>query len=210
MWFWVIFIELALLCVIGLVVRRAVRRYTTVGLFWASLSLAGFALTGFSGANSTKPSSAPRITITGAAADCVEHRIGRGNYSYSFFFTPTTGVPIELESRIKAPLCWRDSQSGSDGRVYRVQYLNDPNRRLKNEAIRIDVLQGKNAGWHGSVDARPFGLWLCVPFGIILIVIGCVGAAKNHKAHVDNDYVELTKSHGLLKDADSDLTSLKL
>lgn len=210
MWFWVIFIELVLLFAIGLLVRKAVRRYTTVGLFWALLSLAGFAVAGFSGANSTKPTSAPRITITGTAADCVEHRIGRSNYTYSFVFTPIIGVPIKMESRIKAPLCWQDNQSRLDGRVYRVQYLDAPDRRLKNEAIRIDVLQGKNAGWHGSVDARPFGLWLGAPFGIVLIVIGSIGAFKNRRLPVDNEYSELRDPHVLQKDTDSDLTSLKL
>jgi hypothetical protein len=95
----------AVLFVIALLASNAIRKYTTAGLVWALLCLMGFGLAGFSGANSTKPSSAPRITVTGGIADCIEHRREKGNVTYSFMPAPFTGVPVRLESRIKAPVC---------------------------------------------------------------------------------------------------------
>ena len=207
--FWVILIELVLLVLIGLLIRRVVKKYTHIGLMWSGVCFAGFAVAGFSGAKSTAPSSAPRVTVTGLAQGCIEHRIGRGNYTYSFSISPAGGSPVQLTSRIKAPFCWTGTASDFDARVYRVVYLDDSNRNLKNEAIRIDVIGGQNTGWHGSVDARPFGLWLGIPGGIACIIIGGIGAFRNRKALPD-DSSAANRGHGPLKDDQSALTDLKL
>lgn len=54
-------------------------------------------------------------------------------------------------------------------------YLDDDQRVFKNEAIDIEILSGKNMGFHDSYDARPFGKWLGIPFGTALGVFGFVG-----------------------------------
>ena len=209
MWFWVILVELGLLVVIGLLIRNVVSRYTSRGLTWWSLSLAGFVLAGFSGAKSTVPSSAPRVTITGLAEGCVRHVIGRGNYIYLFQVKPLQGLPVSVATRIKSPPCWSDDSLGSDGRVYRIVYLDDANRKLKNEAISIEVIKGQDAGWRSGVDARPFGLWLGIPAGVALIIWGGVGAVRNRRA-VSDQPSAISKRHPVLKDGDSELTDLKL
>jgi hypothetical protein len=58
-----------------------------------------------------------------------------------------------------------------NGRAFRVVYLEDSKRVLKNEAIDIEILSGKHAGFHDSLDARPREMvrnssWSC---------IGCFG-----------------------------------
>lgn len=204
--FWVIVVELALLAVL---VRRAAMKYTKMGLIWACVVLAGFATAGFSGAKSTTPSSAPRSTVSGVAQDCVQRQFGRSNYTYSFLLLPSDAPPVRMATRIKLPLCWNGTQSGTDNRLYRVVYLDDPNRTLKNEAISIDVLEGNNAGWHDAVDARVFGLWIGVPLGILLIVIGGIGAARNRKTEPDVPGKVKTRS-GPLQDTESELTDLNL
>jgi hypothetical protein len=207
--FWVILALIALLFVIAMLVRNGAKKYTPAGLIWALLCLMGFGLAGFSGANSTTPSSAPRTTLTGAAANCIEHRRGRGSFTYSFVLTPTTGVPVRLETRIKAPICWQGGGTGSDAAEYRVVYLDDQDRDLRNEAIQVDVVHGQNAGWQGAVDSRPFGLWLGIPAGLALIVVGAIGMMKNRRMTEDTSS-QVSNSHGPLKDNDSELTNLKL
>jgi hypothetical protein len=207
--FWVGLALVAVLSVIVLFVKNLIAKYTGAGLVWALLCFAGFGLAGFSGANSTKPSSAPRVTVTGIVADCIEHQRGKGNFTYSFVLVPITGVPVELESRIKAPLCWQGTGAASKGRVYRVVYLDDPNRNLKNEVVQIEVVQGENAGWHGAIDARPFGLWLGIPAGIVFIIIGGIGMVRNRKVQ-QRASVQVRETRGPVKDSDSELTSLKL
>jgi hypothetical protein len=62
---WIVLIELALLAFIAFLLRGGAKKYTSVGLAWWFAALLGFAGAGFSGANSTMPSSAPRNTVTG-------------------------------------------------------------------------------------------------------------------------------------------------
>ena len=54
-------------------------------------------------------------------------------------------------------------------------YLDDDQRVFKNEAIDIEILSGKNAGFHDSYDARPLGKWLGIPIGAALGIFGFVG-----------------------------------
>jgi hypothetical protein len=51
----------------------------------------------------------------------------------------------------------------------------DSAEEAKNEAIDIEILSGKNAGFHDSYDARPFGKWLGIPIGAALGIFGFVG-----------------------------------
>jgi len=62
-----------------------------------------------------------------------------------------------------------------DGRTFRVVYLQDSKRIVKNEAIDIEILSGKHAGYHDSRDARPVGTWLGIPVGAALGAFGLFG-----------------------------------
>ena len=48
-------------------------------------------------------------------------------------------------------------------------------RVLKNEAIDIEILSGKHAGFHDSFDARLAGEWLGIPVGAALGAFGYFG-----------------------------------
>jgi hypothetical protein len=185
------------------------KKYTSAGLAWWFAALLGFAVAGFSGANSTMPSSAPRNTLTGEVQGCTEHVLGRSNYTYTFLLNRDGQSPIEIATRIKPPLCWRDYSSGSSADIYRVVYLDDPNRDLKHEAIRIEVVAGTHAGWRASVDARPFGLWLGIPAGIVLIFVGGIGAVR-HRRKLSESLSVAVADGALVKDQDSNLTDLNL
>jgi len=206
---WVVLVELALLAFIAFLLRGVAKKYTSVGLAWWFAALLGFAVAGFSGANSTMPSSAPRNTVTGEVQGCAEHVLGRSNYTYTFLLHGDGQNPIEIATRIKPPLCWRDYSSGSSADIYRVVYLDDPSRNLKHEAIRIEVLAGTHIGWTGSVDARPFGLWLGIPAGIVLILVGGIGAVR-HRRKLSESASVAVANNALVKDQDSDLTDLNL
>ncbi len=202
---WVVLIILALLAFMVFFFRGIAKKYTPVGLAWWFVSLLGFAVAGFSGANSTTPSSAPRNTVLGEVQGCSEHVLGRGNYTYTFLLNSEGKGLIEIATRIKPPLCWRDYSSDSSADIYRVVYLDDSSRDLRHEAIRIEVLAGFRTGWRGSVDARPFGLWLGIPSGIVLILVGGVGAVRHRRKSSESESAsgvnQLT-----VKDEDSDLT----
>ena len=59
--------------------------------------------------------------------------------------------------------------------IFRVVYLKDDQRVFKNEAIEIEILSGRNAGFHDSYDARPFGKWLEISIGATLGAFGFAG-----------------------------------
>jgi hypothetical protein len=46
---------------------------------------------------------------------------------------------------------------------------------VKNEAIEIEILSGKDAGYHDSRDARPVGAWLGIPAGAAFGAFGLFG-----------------------------------
>src|ERR1035437_4441556 len=206
---WVVLVELALLVFIGFLLRRDAKKYPPVGLAWWVVALLGFAVAGISGAHSTRPSSAPRNTVIGRVQGCTEHVLGRGNYTYTFMLDSDGQPPIEIATRIKPPLCWREDSSASSVDIYRVVYLDDPTRDLNHEAIRIEVLAGRHTGWSGSADARPFGLWLGIPAGILLIIAGGIGAQRNRRELPESAPVAVA-NRVLVKDQDSDLTDLNL
>jgi hypothetical protein len=210
MWIGVTIVELALLTLLGVMFRRAAKRYTRIGLVWFLAGVSGFAVTGISGAMSTVPTSAPRITVRGRVQSCAVHELGgKGNRAYSFLLSPENGSPIEIATRINPPLCWSRVSAIPGENVYRVTYLDDLSRTLKHEAIRVDVLSGERTGWSGWVDASPFGLWLGVPAGLVLIVVGIIRAENNHRESVEPPS-EAAPNSLFVKDDDSDLTDLNL
>jgi hypothetical protein len=122
--------------------------------------------------HSTVPSFAPRITAVGKASDCIEKSVGRSN-KFVFRFVPEGGSPINIETVIIMPHWGNDGKF--NGRTLRIVYLNDIARSPSNEAIDIEILDGDNAGWHDSLDARPFGVWLGIPIGAALGGFGYFG-----------------------------------
>ena len=106
--------------------------------------------------HSTAPSFATRTTATGKSYDYVERTRGRNPFKdtyYGFRFVPDGGEPINIETEIILP-DWA-TPAIFNGRTFRVVYLQDSKRILKNEAIDIEILSGKHAGFHDSLDARP-------------------------------------------------------
>jgi hypothetical protein len=149
--------------------RRACIPYP---LWWVCLGL-GIVVCIYGLAHSTAPSFAPRITAVGKAYDHVELRQGR-NTHYGFHFLPDeNGEPMDIETSIILP-GWAVPEV-FNGRTFRVVYLQSSKRALKNEAIDIEILAGRDTGFHDSVDARPVGVWLAIPIGAALGTFGYFG-----------------------------------
>jgi hypothetical protein len=125
--------------------------------------------------HSVAPSFATRITAVGKAYDYFDHvESGRFGYSYyGFRFVPDGGEPVKIETEIILP-DW-DTPAMFNGRTFRVVYLEDSKRTLKNEAIDIEILSGKHAGFHVSYDARPAGEWFLIPVGAAFAAFGLLG-----------------------------------
>jgi len=103
---------------------------------------------------------------------------------------PDGGNPVNIETDIILPN-W-DSPAIFNGRTFRVVYLDSNERSLKNEAIDIAILSGKDAGFHDFVDARPSGDWLGIPVGAALFAFGFLGLRymeddSNSEASDDDD-----------------------
>ncbi|MGH9597869.1 MAG: hypothetical protein ACRD3K_13825 [Edaphobacter sp.] len=90
-----------------------------------------------------------------------------------FGFAPEGESPVSLETHIIMPH-WSNAEI-FNRRILRITYLNDPSRSENNEAIDIEVLAGENSGWHDSLDARPFGIWLAIPVGALIAGFGYIG-----------------------------------
>jgi hypothetical protein len=86
---------------------------------------------------------------------------------------PEDSEPIQIETPIILP-GW-GNPAVFNGRTFRIMYLGDTGRALKNEAIDIEILSGRDAGFHDSLDARPAGKWLAIPIGAALDVFGFFG-----------------------------------
>ena len=157
---WLILVELAILALVVLLFRGIAKKYTPVGFVWWFVGLLGFAVAGFSGANFTRRSSAPRNTVSGKVEDCVAHVLGRGTYTYTFLVNSLGQAPVEIATRLKPPVCWQDYSPGSRADIYRVVYLDDSSRDLKHEAIRIEVLAGSKQDGVGAwtLARSDFGL----------------------------------------------------
>jgi hypothetical protein len=140
--------------------------------WWACLGL-GVVLCLYGLARSTAPSFAPRITAVGKAYDHVEVQQGRDTH-YGFHFLPDGGgEPLYIETSIILP-GWAVPEV-FNGRAFRVVYLQSSTRALKNEAVDIEILSGRDSGFHKSVDARPVGSWLAIPIGAALGAFGYFG-----------------------------------
>lgn len=143
--------------------------------WWLSLAM-GIVVLFYGLFHSTVPSRSPRITAVGKAYDHTERVIHAGRHStsvYGFRFVPDNGNPINLETQIILPY-WASPEI-FNGQTFRVVYLNDDQRDFKNEAIDIEILSGRNAGFRDSYDARLFGKWLAVPIGAGLGIFGYLG-----------------------------------
>jgi hypothetical protein len=122
--------------------------------------------------HSTAPSFATRIAAIGKAYDYVERTRGRDTY-YGFRFVPDGGDPVNIETEIILP-DWA-APAIFDGCTFHVVYLKDSKRVLKNEAIEIEILSGKHAGFHDSLDDSQTGAWLGIPIGAALGAFGLFG-----------------------------------
>jgi hypothetical protein len=150
--------------------KRRVR--VPVFLWWLMLVTGGVVCV-YGLSHSTVPSYAPRITAVGKAYDHIEVRQGRDTH-YGFRFVPDYGgEPVEIETSIILP-GWA-VPSVFNGRTFRIIYIQSTTRALKNEAIDITILSGRDAGFHHSVDARPFGVWLNIPIGAAFGSFGYFG-----------------------------------
>ena len=112
----------------------------------------------------------------GKAYDYAEREIHTGYHHdtiYAFRFVPEGGEPINIETEIILP----DTAHPAifDGRTFRIVYLADSKRVLKNEAVDIAILYGKNMGFHDSLDPRPAGKWLAIPIGAAFGIFGFIG-----------------------------------
>jgi hypothetical protein len=151
---------------------KAKRRACIPHLVWWVCLILGGVTCMYGLSHSTAPSFATRITAVGRTYDCVERRQGRNTY-YGFRFVPDGGQPVNIETEIIIP-GWA-APDIFNGRTFRIMYLKDNNRTLKNEAIDIEILSGKHAGYHDSLDARPVGKWLGIPLGAALFAFGFFG-----------------------------------
>lgn len=152
-----------LFCLLGIAPALAIsycfgpkgRAYIPSVLWWTSLG-AGALMIVCGLAYTTTPSLAPRITLVGKAYDFVWRQ--NGDSTLSFSFLSEEGVqPIYLETSITVP-GWGHPEV-LNGRIFRVAYVQRSVRPLKNEAIDIEILSGRDSGFHHSVDASPAGLW---------------------------------------------------
>jgi hypothetical protein len=166
-------------CLLGMAVALAVfftlgakRRACIPPLLWWLCLILGAVLCMFGLFHSTAPSFATRITEIGKAYDHVERKRGIDTY-YSFRFVPDGAEPVNIETYIILP-DWGTATT-FDGPTFRVVYLQDSKRILKNEAIDIEILSGNHAGFHDSFDARPAGAWLGIPIGAVLGAFGFFG-----------------------------------
>jgi len=139
--------------------------------WWLSLIL-GFLIALYGLFNSTLPSFSTPVTAVGKAYDHVWRGsyARHGNHYEAFRFLPEGGQAINIETRIGLPNV--GTPTDFDGRTLRVVYLKDSYRALQNEAVDITILSGKNTGFHDSLDARPFGLWLAMPIGFAFVLLG--------------------------------------
>lgn len=155
------------------------RRAEVAPSIWWTLLLAGFVLWIWSALHSTMPSLAPRITAITTVSSCTKEE-HRRSMKFTIHLDQAPGGPIFLDTGIVAPMCWSSSRQRS-GNIYKIDYLDKPNIGGMKEAIAISVIAGPDKGWHSEVDARPLGLWLGIPIGSAVGVLGMVGLSLRKK-----------------------------
>lgn len=166
-------------CLFGLGVAFAVflslgprRRSRISPLIWSGCMIVGAVTCMFGLSHSTTPSFASRTIAIGQASAFSEQKAGRRT-AFGFHFVPEEGNALSLGTQIIVPH-WSNSAVFS-GRTLRITYLNDPVRSISNEVIEIEILSGDDAGWHDSLDARPYGVWLGIPIGGLVAGFGYIG-----------------------------------
>lgn len=155
---------------------RAKRRAWIPAFVWWLFLILGAVVCMYGRFHSTVPSFSTRITAVGKAYDYVQREIHTGYHHdtvYGFRFVPEGGQPIHIETEIILP-GWGDPAI-FNGRTFRVVYLQDTKRALKNEAIEVEILSGEHAGYHKSLDVRPMGAWLGIPVGAAFLGFGLMG-----------------------------------
>ena len=155
---------------------RAKRRAWIPPLAWWLFLGLGVVVCFYGMSHSTVPSFSRQITAVGKAYGHVDREIHTGYHHdtvYGFRFVPDGGSPINIETQIILPH-W-NTPAIFDGQTFRVVYLDDDQRVFKNEAIDIEILSGRNAGFHDSYDARPIGKWLGIPIGTAFGAFGFAG-----------------------------------
>jgi hypothetical protein len=160
----------------------AKRRACVPPLAWWLSLIAGAIPFIYGLSHSTVPSFATRIEAVGTASDYFEREIHSGRHQdtvYGFRLVPGVGGPIYIETEISLP--HSAVPAIFNGRTFRVVYLDDDKRALKNEAIEIEILSGQDAGFHDFVDARPVGAWLAIPVGAALLGFGIAGLSSMKK-----------------------------
>jgi hypothetical protein len=161
------FASLAVFYPLGAKRRARIPRF----VWWISI-VGGSIVAIFGLQYATVPSFAPRVTAVGKAYNHVEVRRGRDTH-YGFDFVPSGSEPIHLETSIILP-GWGNPDV-FNGRTFRVIYLQSTTRPLKNEALYIEILFGRDTGFHDFVDARVAGIWLAVPIGAAFVSFGVFG-----------------------------------
>ena len=166
-------------CLLGIGVALAVllplgpkRRACISPPAWWFCMVVGSVVCFYGMAHSTAPSFAPQVTVVGKATAFEERRYGRES-KLVFGFVPEGGNPVDIETHIVVPHWGNDEMF--DRRTLRITYLNDTSRSVSNEAVDIAILSGPNSGWHDSLDARPFGIWLAIPIGAGIAGFGYMG-----------------------------------
>lgn len=146
--------------------------------WWLSLAL-GAVILFYGMSHSTMPSFSNRMTVVGTAYDYFERETHSGYHHdtiYGFHLMPEGGGgggPIIIETEIS--LLDTAHPAIFNGQTFRVVYLADSGRVLKNEAIDIEILSGRHRGFHDSLDARPAGAWLGIPVGAAFAAFGFSG-----------------------------------
>jgi hypothetical protein len=146
--------------------------------WWLSL-IVGAVIFFYAMSHSTMPTFSNRITVVGTAYDYVERETHTGYHHdtiYGFHLMPEGGGcngPIIIETEIS--LLDTAHPAIFNGQTFRVVYLADDDRVLRNEAVDIEVLSGIHKGFHDSRDARPGGAWLGIPVGVAFLAVGFAG-----------------------------------
>src|ERR1700739_83726 len=166
-------------CLLGTVAAMAVfiplgakRREWIPPLGWWLCFTLGLVVGSYGMTHATAPSFATRVTAVGKIHKYIERSAGRNSY-FEFSFMPDDGNTINMRSNISFPY-WSDP-SILDGRKFRLVYLQDSDRFMENEAIDLEIVSGRDAGFHYSLDARPVGIWLAIPIGAAFAIFGFAG-----------------------------------
>src|SRR5579862_1518136 len=146
--------------------------------WWLSLIL-GTVIFFYGMSHSTMPSFSTQITAIGQVYDYVDREVHTGYHHdtiYGFRFVPEGGEgggPLHIETEIVLPDTAHPTSF--NGQNFRIVYLTDSKRVLKNEAVDIEILSGRHAGFHDSLDARSAGAWLAIPVGAAFLGFGVAG-----------------------------------